>query len=60
MSVATPSKDSLDGRVFAPADRSVPTSAASRILEADRSKTVAGGGGALRKGAASGASNLAG
>lgn len=58
MSVATPAKDSLDGRTSAPADRPVSVIAAFPAAEADRQKMPHGG--ALRKGAASGASNLAG
>lgn len=59
MSVATPTKDSLDGRIFAPADRSALMPAAAPAAEADRLK-MPHGGGALKEGAASGASNPAG
>lgn len=59
MSVATPAKDSLDGRTSAPADRPVSVVAAFPAAEADRLK-MPHGGGALREGATSGASNLAG
>lgn len=57
--MATPAKDSLDGRTSALADRPVSVIAAFPAAEADRQK-MPHGGGALRKGAASGASNLAG
>ena len=44
MSVATPTKDSLDGRIFAPADRSALMPAAAPAAEADRLKMPHGGG----------------
>ena len=58
MSVAIPTKDSLDGRISAPADRSALMLAAAPAAEADRLKMPHGG--ALKEGAASGASNPAG
>lgn len=59
MSVAIPTKDSLDGRISALADRSALMLAAAPAAEADRLK-MPHGGGALKEGAASGASNPAG
>ena len=48
MSVATPTKDSLDGRISAPADRSALMLAAAPAAEADRLKMPHGGGGSER------------